>query len=61
MKKFGMLHRLSSSLKNDQVYILFTCFLKSKKKKLINKTSTNTPARKNYQTIAKTTNLYFPS
>ena len=60
MKKFGMLHRLSRSLKNNQVYILFTCFLKSKKK-LINKTSTNTPAKKIYQTIAKTTNLCFPS
>ena len=49
MKKFGMLIRVSCSLNNHQAYLLFTCFLKSKKKKKkLNKIPTNMPVKTLY-------------
>ena len=60
MKRLGMLIRDSCSLSNHQAYISFTCFLRSKKKKL-SKMTISMPVKAFYLKIAKTTNLYCPS
>ena len=45
MNNLGMVPRVSRPLNNHEGYILFTCFLKRKKKKKSNKIPTNTPVK----------------